>query len=196
MKIPTFGPACATEASAAMVPRIKTASFVFMFASARVSAMPVRISMAILCCLLAGCASVKSTAAYYMPVTAKTYPPKSQDTVIPIFGKSPDRRYTVIGRLAFESDQGWNFLRQSMIYNAQANGADAVILRATNQRRQAGLINVPPRMDWMPVSNYYRGCKGRVYGNTTWVPVMQPGYVQPYIQDIMGIDSEMIVYKK
>lgn len=152
--------------------------------------------MAILSCLLAGCASVQSTAAYYMPVTAKYYPPKSEDTPIPIFGQAPDRRYSVIGKLAFETDQGWNFLRKSMIYNARMNGADAVILKATSQRRQTSLVNVPPQMDWVPVNNYYRGRKGRVYGNTTWIPVMQPGYVRAYTQDIMGINSEMIVFKK
>lgn len=144
---------------------------------------------------MAGCASVPSTAAYYMPVTAKYYPPKSEDAVIPIFGQAPDRRYAVIGRLAFETDQGWNFLRKSMIYNARMNGADAVILKATSQRRQTALMNVPPQMDWVPVSNYYRGRKGGVYGNTTWIPVMQPGYVQAYTQEITGINSEMIVYK-
>jgi hypothetical protein len=147
-------------------------------------------------CGLSGCASVKSTAAYYMPYTAKYYPPKPRDTPIPILGRAPKEPYTAIGKLAFETDLGWNFLRKSMIYNAQANGADAVILKKTNTRRQTSLVNVPPRMDYVPVTNSYRDRCGRWQTYTNWIPIFQPGYVMPVTDTIMGIDSEMIVLKK
>jgi hypothetical protein len=145
---------------------------------------------------LAGCASVKDTARYYVAFTPKVYPPKPPDAPIPILGKAPKERHAVIGGLKFESDQGWNFMRRSMIYNAQANGADAVVLKATNERRQMSYLQVPPQMDWVPVSNWYRDKKGNVWGGTSWIPFYRPGYVQPYLQEITGIDAEMIVLKK
>jgi hypothetical protein len=51
-------------------------------------------------------------------------------------------------------------------------------------------------MDWVPVSNWYRDKKGNVYGNTSYVPFFRPGYVQPYLQEITGIDARMVVFKK
>jgi hypothetical protein len=146
--------------------------------------------------LLTGCASVKGTAMYYVAYTPKVYPPKPSDAPIPILGKAPSEKHTVIGGLKFESDQGWNFMRRSMIYNAQANGADAVVLKATSQRQQMSLLQVPPQMDWIPVSNWYRDKKGNVWGGTSYVPFYRPGYVQPYIDEITGIDAQMIVLKK
>lgn len=146
--------------------------------------------------LLGGCASVKETARYYVSYTEEVLPPKSPDAPIPILGKAPEKPHKVIGALKFESDQGWNFLRKSMIYNAQANGADAVVLKATSQRRQISLVQVPPQMDWVPVSNWYRDKKGHVYGGTSYVPFFRPGYVQPFWQEITGIDARMVVFKK
>ncbi len=146
--------------------------------------------------LLGGCASVKDTAMYYVSYTPAVYPPKPLETPIPILGKAPAGRHTVIGGLKFESDQGWKFMRKSMIYNAQANGADAVVLKATSHRRQISLLQVPPQMDLIPVSNWYRDKKGNVYGGTSWVPYFRPGYVQPYLEEITGIDAEMVVFKK
>jgi hypothetical protein len=157
--------------------------------------------MAILVVLVAivgftGCASVKSTAQFYMPYTAKYYPPKDKDTPIPILGRSPREPYTAIGKLAFETDLGWNFLRKSMIYNAQMNGADAVVLKKTNSRQQTTLVNVPPKVDYVPSVGYYRDRCGKVQTYTNWIPIFQPGYTMPVTDTIMGIDSEMIVLKK
>lgn len=157
--------------------------------------------MAILVVLLglggfSGCASVKSTAQFYMPYTAKYYPPKDKEVPIPILGRAPREPYVAIGKLAFETDQGWNFLRKSMIYNAQMNGADAVILKKTSSRQQTTLVNVPPRVDYVPSTGYYRDKCGRLQTYTNWIPFFQPGYVQPVVDTIMGIDSEMIVLKK
>ncbi len=147
--------------------------------------------------LLGGCASVQSTAIYYTPYTAKYRPPKPPETPIPILGRAPKEGYTAIGRLAFETDEGWRFLRKSMIYNAQINGADAVILKGVNTRQLRYLTQVPPQVDWVPVGNYYRNCdNGEIYGGTNWVPFFRPGYVQENIENITAIDSEMIVFKK
>jgi hypothetical protein len=145
---------------------------------------------------LSGCASVKDTARFYVAYTPRVYPPKPPDTPIPILGRMPKKPHTVIGGLKFESDQGWNFMRRSMIYNAQVNGADAVVLKDTSERRQLALLEVPPQTEWVPVSNWYRNRKGQVCGGTTWVPIFRPGYVQPYLQEITGIDAKMIVLKK
>jgi hypothetical protein len=145
---------------------------------------------------LAGCASVKDTAMFYVAYTPKIYPPKPPDTPIPILAQAPKARHKVIGGLKFESDQGWKFMRRSMIYNAQVNGADAVILEGTSERRQMALLEVPPQMDWIPVSNWYRDKKGNVWGGTSWIPFYRPGYVQPYLQEITGIDAKMIVLEK
>lgn len=155
---------------------------------------------AIAAALCVGCVSVSSTAAYYLPYTTKTYPPKPKDAVIPILGKSPDRPYTVIGRLAFRSEMGWAFMRESMLYNARANGADAVILRSSDSTRENRWTQVPPRTDWVPVpgpvvvSNC--GKKNSTYYQTsTYIPVFQPGYVRRWVAEVTAIDAEMIVFR-
>lgn len=143
-----------------------------------------------------GCASVQSTAQYYVPYTMKTYPPKPKDAQIPILGEYPKESYTKIGRLAFETDQGWKFLRKSMIYNAQVNGADAVVVRKATTRRQTSLYTVPPRTDWVPSTGWVQGKHGKVYSYTNWYPIFQPGYTGAYTSEITGVDSDMIVLKK
>lgn len=157
-------------------------------------------------CLLAGisgCVSVSSTSQFYFPVTTDVYPPKTKKAVIPILGKAPDRPYKVIGRLSFRSDLGWKFMRESMIYNARANGADAVILKNTDSKERVNYTQVPPRMDWVPVPGPVVAVNsgGKKCNNTSYVsypsyiPVFQPGYVRRWVQTIIGIDAEMIVLK-
>ena len=145
---------------------------------------------------LVGCASVESTSVYYLPYSTKVYPPKPPETPIPILGRMPREPHTVIGRLAFETDQGWRFLRRSMIYNAQVNGADLVVLKNVTTRRETTLVQVPPQVDWVPVPNYYETKKGRVRSYTNWVPFFRPGYVQPVVDTVTGIDAEMVVLEK
>jgi len=165
--------------------------------SARYSMMIFRMLMAVaILGMLAGCASVESTSVHYIPYTTKSYPPKPPETPIPIVGRMPREAHTAIGRLAFETDQGWRFLRKSMIYNARIHGADLVVLKNVNSRRQTTLVQVPPQVDWVPVPNYYETKKGRVRGYTNWVPFFRPGYVQPVVDTITGIDAEMVVLKK
>lgn len=148
---------------------------------------------------LAGCASVSSTAVYYTPSTVKIYPPKLKNAPIPILDKAPPERFVKIGRLAFESDQGWPFMRESILYNARQNGADAAILKKVSTRKQVYFNEVPPQVDWVPVSNYYQYCRnGRRNGgwNTTYVPYFRPGYIQRFEDRIIAIDADMIVLKK
>ena len=145
---------------------------------------------------LSGCTTVESTAIYYLPYSTKVYPPKAKDAPIPILGKAPKRAHTVIGRLAFSTDMGWKFLRESMLYNARMNGADAVVLRDARSRTEWGLMQVPPRMDWVPGPGpAYRNKKGDVYYTTQWYPYFRPGYTMPVQETITGIDAEMIVFK-
>lgn len=154
--------------------------------------------------LLLGCASVSSTSQFYFPVTTDVFPPKPKDAPIPILGKAPDRPYRVIGRLAFRSDLGWRFMRESMLYNARANGADAVILKNADAKQQVNFTEVPPRTDWIqvpgPVVAVNNGnCKKNnvsYVAYPTFVPVFQPGYIRRWVQTIVAIDAEMIVLKR
>lgn len=152
-----------------------------------------------------GCASVSSTSKFYFPVTTDVYPPKSKDTPIPILGKAPDRRHKVIGRLSFRSDLGWKFMRDSMTYNARANGADAVILKKAESKDQVNFTEVPPRTDWIAVPGQVvavsngggkKHCNKQTYVTyPNYIPVYRPGYVRRWVQTIIGIDAEMIVLK-
>ncbi len=144
-----------------------------------------------------GCETPASTAIFYLPYTTHFYPPKPRDAVIPILGRAPDRPHEVIGRLAFSTGRGWRFLRESILYNARANGADAVILRETTSRRQLEIVTVPPRFTWIPLPGpVYRTKKGTCYGGTQWIPDFRPGYTSPATWMLTGIDAEMIVFKR
>lgn len=155
--------------------------------------------------LLAGCASVSSTSQFYFPTTTDVFAPKPKDAPIPILGAAPDKPYRVIGRLAFRSDLGWKFMRESMLYNARANGADAVILRKADSKEQVNFTQVPPRTDWIPMPGPVVAVNnggGKKNGNNTtyvsypyYMPVFQPGYVRRWVQTIIAIDAEMIVLK-
>jgi hypothetical protein len=124
--------------------------------------------------LLAGCASVESTSVYYKSL--KDFPAKPPDAQIPILTNRPKRPFKVIGRLALESDQGWNFLLKSMIYNAQIHGADAVWLKRSSRRREVTFQHVPPRLDW------------GLY--------MRPEPPLRWVSDLIAIDARMIVFHK
>jgi hypothetical protein len=146
---------------------------------------------------LSGCETPASTAIFYLPYTTRFYPPKPKGAVIPILGKAPDRPHEVIGRLAFSTGRGWRFLRESILYNARASGADAVILRDTTSRRQLEIVTVPPRFHWIPVPGpVWRTKKGTWYGGTQWIPDFRPGYTYPATWMLTGIDAEMIVFKR
>ncbi len=140
--------------------------------------------------LLSGCASVKSTAIYYRSI--QDYPAKPLDAAIPILTRPPAKPYKVIGRMAFESDRGWNFLRKSMIYNAQIHGADAVLLRTAKTRREVSLQYLPPQIDWYPA--YRRGKHGKV--ETRWAPYLRQERPLRWVDEITAIDAEMIVFEK
>lgn len=149
-----------------------------------------------------GCASVSSTSQFYFPVTTDIYPPKSKDTPIPILCKAPDKHYRLIGRLSFSSDIGWKFMRDSMLYNARVNGADAVILKKAMSRDQVRFTDVPPHTDWIPVPGPVvavkngKHCQRQTYATyPNYVPVYQPGSIRRWVQTIIGIDAEMIVLK-
>ncbi len=158
-----------------------------------------------LAALLAGCASVASTSQFYFPVTTTAYPPKPKNWPVPILGKAPDKPYKTIGRLAFQSDLGWKFMRESMVYNARANGADAVILKHAESKNQVRFTEVPPRTDWIPMPGPVvavnngggkKNCNNTTYVNYPYyMPVYRPGYVYRWVQTIIGIDAEMIVVK-
>ena len=147
--------------------------------------------------LLAGCVTPSSTAIFYLPYTTEQRPPKPKDAPIPIFGKPPSQPHKTIGRLSFATDRGWRFLRESMLYNARANGADAVVLKDATSREQVGLARTPSTVNWVPVPGpVYQGRKGNTYYGTQWVPIFQPGFVYPTSWTITAIDAVMIVFKR
>lgn len=151
--------------------------------------------------LFTGCASVKSTADFYMPYTTDVYPPKAKDAPIPILGKAPPRPFKTIGRLRFSSGMGWRFMRESMLYNARVNGADAVILRSADSREQVGYTAVPPQTDWVPVPGPVIVTQNKKGNNTyyqsypSYIPIFRPGYWQQVVETITSIDAEMIVFR-
>ena len=155
---------------------------------------------------LSGCVPVSSTSQFYLPSTTATYPPKPKSVPIPILGNSPKERYQVIGRLAFRSDLGWKFMRESMLYNARANRADAVILKKAESKDFQRFTEVPPRTDWVQVpgpvvavNNGNRGkngnCRPTYVSYPSYIPVFRPGYTRQWVQTIISIDSEMIRMK-
>lgn len=148
----------------------------------------------LLALLLAGCVSPKSTAAYYLSTTDRIYPPKPKNYPIPILTKAPAQPCRVIGRLAFTTDLGWNFVRKSMLYNARANGADAVILRDMKTRTQRNFAQVPPRVDWIPIWRVF-GCGPYARPVVTYYPSYRPGYIQEWKSERITFDSQMIVYR-
>ena len=148
-----------------------------------------------------GCASVKDTAQYYVSYTTQTFPPKAKDAPIPILGKKPKQPYQVIGRLAFESPYGWRFLRRSMEYNARANGADAVLLKDESSRTETTLQDIPPRIEYVPITTWVTACNDRnrnaqTYPVTTYVPIFRPAYTRVSQVNLIAIDAEMLVFKK
>ncbi len=153
---------------------------------------------------LSGCATMESTAVHYTPYTLDQYPPKPKDAFVPILGKAPERSHETIGRLAFSSTNGTNFMRRSMEYNARMQGADAVILHYMDSDTQVYLTEVPPSWDYVPytVKEPYQvvGKKGKVYTKyssyTDWQPVFTPGYLSQQSVTTTAIDAEMIVFKK
>lgn len=144
---------------------------------------------------LGGCVSPKSTAVYYAPTTAKWYPPKPKNADIPIFSKPPSRPHSTIGRLAFETAHGWNFVEKSILYNARANGADAAVVKEVKTWRKTYVTSVPPQTDWVPMTSYYYAC-GVARPVVTYVPVFRPGYLREWNEDMMWFEAEMIVFRQ
>lgn len=94
---------------------------------------------------LSGC-SIQRSSRYYFPMVVRTYPSKPSNVRIPILEHPPKRPYLVIGRMAFETDDGINFVYRSLQYNASKNGADAVIMRLTPKRRDLMDVFVEAQM--------------------------------------------------
>lgn len=163
------------------------------------------LTLLVLAVLFTGCVSVSSTSQFYFPVTTDVYPPKPKDYPVPILGKAPDKPYKVIGRLAFQSDMDWKFMRDSILYNARSNGADAVILKNAASKEQVNYTPVPPRTDWIPMPGPVvavnngggkKNCNNVSYVSYPYyMPVYRPGYISRWVQTIIGIDAEMIVLK-
>jgi hypothetical protein len=196
--MPICGPACATPSIPANAKAAQITTFVLTASQCCLTltlmswrrATLIVAGLAGIFASLAGCASVKSTAVYYRSI--QDYPAKPPDAPIPILSAPPDRPYKVIGRLAFTSDEGWNFLRKSMIYNARIHGADAVLLRSAKTRREVSVHYAPPKVDWYPASR--RVNHGKI--QRALVPYVRPGYPVRWVREITAIDAEMIVFKK
>jgi len=149
--------------------------------------------------ILGGCASVSYTDRYYLSYTTDTPPPKPKNAPVVILPAKPDVPYRTIGRLAFESAHSWPFFVRSIEYNARRNGADAAILRDRKTRQELQLVNVPPSLEYVPVTNYVyvqnKDNSVSVYPVINYIPVYQPGYVFENVVDITAIEAEMIVFE-
>lgn len=161
--------------------------------------------------VLVGCSSVSSTAIYYIPTSTVKYPPKPRNWPIPILGKAPNEPHKVIGRLAFTAPVTYRFMRDSMIYNARENGADAVILKSVDGELEWFLTQVPGYYyspgpvyrPWLWGGPYGRRAGaygfggGFGYGGGFYRPgFYQPGYVALDSQLITTIDAVMIVFDR
>lgn len=144
--------------------------------------------------LLSACASVSSTAVFYQPVTSNFYAPKDKRMVIPILNTPPARPYFEIGRFAFQTDLGYPFVQQALLYNARRAGADAVIIKNCQSWSVPSWYSVPPTYGFIPGGGWYGGRCGGWYGGGVF-PVFYPGYVGMSYQNFTGIDARMIIFK-
>lgn len=148
---------------------------------------------------LVGCASVESTALYYIPSTTEIYPPKPKDDPVPVVGERPSEPHQVIGRLAFSSTRGFDFFLRSMEYNARRVGADLVYLKHSATEPLPYSYWVPPRTRFVPVggATTVRKKDGERVTYRYWrdIPVFEPGYVVRGVDLLTSIDAEMIVLK-
>jgi hypothetical protein len=146
--------------------------------------------------LLAGCASVKSTAVFYVPTSTVVYPPKPKDAVIPVTSRPPARAYAEIGRLSFQTDLGFPFMMRSIQYNARRAGADAVVLRDCRSWTVPSVYTVPPSVGWVSAGGWWYGGRcGGWGGGPVAVPVWYPGYTGVSYDTFTGVDTRMIVYR-
>ena len=140
---------------------------------------------------------MSETAKFYLPYNETVRPPIAKGTTIPILGREPSRPHEMIGRLAFATNLGWDFIRASIEYNARKQGADFAVLRNTQANRRWGWAQTPPSTDWIPVPGpIVTDKKGRVvsYG-VQWVPIFRPGYFYPAEVTTTSFLAEFGVFK-
>lgn len=90
-------------------------------------------------------------------------------------------------------------MRESMVYNARLHGADAVLLVSANSKKELYPIQVPPRYNWVPISGpviINKKNNTYCYAGPSYIPIFEPGYTRWWTNVIIGIDAEMIVFKK
>jgi hypothetical protein len=159
---------------------------------------------------LNGCATVSSTTQFYRPATAQVYQPKPKDYDVPIFAKAPDRPYSVIGRLCFTANHGYNFMIRAIQYNARIHGGDAAIMLHEETERRPYNYYVPGYTSYVPVTTYsvggansrYCGPSGPGYRSdygtstsTTYLPTFNPGYMSVGVLTLHSIDASIIRYR-
>ena len=158
--------------------------------------------MPVLCAvLLAGCSGLRETTVFYTPVSDRYYPPKEKKAEIPVLSKAPDWPHRMIGRFAMQSDRGYRFVHQAILYNARLQGADAVIIRKLAQDVREIHNYIPPGWESIPQSNViYQQVKNdqgqwvtvpQVY--TTYVPVFRPGRTEVSESEWADVTAEMVV---
>lgn len=163
---------------------------------------------------LNSCTTVSSTADFYRPLTSEVYPPKPKDYTILVLGAPPQRPYTVIGRLSFESGHGNKYMMDAIRYNARKNGADAAIMVDEAIRTEKYNYTVPGYTTTTPVTTHSSGSAygsanyfgSGAYGHasssvhssatsTTYIPQYHPGHTGVKSVTIQGIDVLLIRYK-
>ena len=158
--------------------------------------------MPVLCAvLLAGCSGLRETTVFYTPVADRYYAPKEKKAEIPVLSQPPGWSHRVIGRFAMQSDRGYRFVHQAILYNARLQGADAVIIRKLAQDVRQIHNYIPPGWESVPQSNvYYQQVQNdqgqwvtvpQVY--TTYVPVFRPGRTVVSESEWADVTAEMVV---
>ncbi len=152
---------------------------------------------------LAGCETVPSTASYYRARPGADYPPKPKNAVIPILHGSPKRSHKVIGSLRIKTSKDWEFAKESMLFNARGNGADAVIVRGVSNWTDTATFEFPAttKEEWRtgddPSQKSQKKDKKDDKGNSTghWETVHVPASTEVSTTHWLEFYSEMIVYK-
>jgi hypothetical protein len=153
---------------------------------------------------LAGCAA--NDLPPYTPLGAARTP-KSDKFDPPIIAGT-EREFSIIGESSFATFRGMRKVSADLKTLARQHGADAVILLAGAEENRQVQYNVPPSVDYRPVTTYGSGtttvtspyggvvAQGNYSGTqTSMVPVVEPGYSGVRNVRVINYTAQFIVFR-
>lgn len=155
-------------------------------------------------CLLTACQSYTWTERHYRPYTAQQFPPVPPKVPVPLLDKKPEAAHTTIGRLRFSASASAEYMFKAVEHNARKVGADAAVISRLSRTEQPWQQWVPPQTVYHPITHVEEvrtQCDNdkkphrTTYSHTTWVPELQPGYMDYGVDVTHSIDAYMIRYK-